>query len=511
MIASKKFRTRHIFRTKPYMNKQYKMPHNLRTLEEIHGSLNKALEVVLPHLDSKSKTHTIFMYWIPQLCTTVNTKLDLKDIENDLSFLLRLSKYSESIDANDVFISGIKLDDGTILPTGSCFVLLQNYLFSAISKTELEMLIFESGLHITIVSLIMLRNHVKGKPMLIFDENSQPINQDASKLETNFIKLSKGTMKELLKETESLKCSYILFQMKHMSVTTHEVPEAILPLCDSNFYYIFKGTSEFSCNLIILATPVKKTQHFNLPKNFPHPEPEKTELNLAKIPHCNSCRQIALNDARSYLLDPRMQFTVYDNQHLQLILHKFSQTNGSSRSQETFSKKESRRNRKNANLKPNPSSGNPNQNLRPAQKSRNTGTKSFEDNLLSRMRDHDERTDFVTQKLPNLLQNGNTVVKIENLPANITTQSLNMMLGTYTLTSSQIVGIVASNGSKQKNTSGLMNVRIVLESNCEDLPKILQKNQLKTPDNFDLRVKKTDVKDLEKFLFTNSHKILAVD
>lgn len=131
----------------------------------------------------------------------------------------------------------------------------------------------------------------------------------------------------------------------------------------------------------------------------------------------------------------------------------------------------------------------------------------FEINLRKKIEDDVRRSDFVTKVLPTLHKFGNVVIRVDNLPAKLTVHALNLMMGTYSLTSDQIVAIITS-GKKGRE---LMNIRVVLHPDNKDIQRLLGKDKCKTAYNTNLLIKRTDLKELETFLHKNYDKIRNFD
>lgn len=106
-----------------------------------------------------------------------------------------------------------------------------------------------------------------------------------------------------------------------------------------------------------------------------------------------------------------------------------------------------------------------------------------------------------------LLKAGNTVVRIDNLPAKLTIQALNLMMGTFSLKSNQIV---ASRAPKY-NACEIMDVRVVIHSNNDDLKKILSKDKCRTAYDTVLHIEQTNWKELRQFLLVNHKNLTKID
>lgn len=113
-----------------------------------------------------------------------------------------------------------------------------------------------------------------------------------------------------------------------------------------------------------------------------------------------------------------------------------------------------------------------------------------------------KRSDIVTRTMHKLHPFGNAVIKIENLPAKLTVNALNLMMGTFGLTTDQIIGTIVPG---TKKTPERINVRIIIKSDCEDMKRILAlaKRDIKVVGNASLLIKRTDLKEMETFVHTN--------
>ena len=91
---------------------------------------------------------------------------------------------------------------------------------------------------------------------------------------------------------------------------------------------------------------------------------------------------------------------------------------------------------------------------------------------------------------------GDSVIKIENLPAKLTLDALSLMMGTFTLKSDQIIA------ANQTDTGrpDLMDVRIVIDKNKPDTQSILTKNNCQTVYNTKLVIERTHHGELRKFM-----------
>ena len=103
----------------------------------------------------------------------------------------------------------------------------------------------------------------------------------------------------------------------------------------------------------------------------------------------------------------------------------------------------------------------------------------------------------------NLLKFGDTVIAIDRLPAKLSIHALNLMMGTFTLTSNQIIVSCPPN-QKEKE---IMSVRIVLKSTNDDIQRILSKNKCKTAYDTILRIECTDFNELKQFMFANGRNL----
>lgn len=128
----------------------------------------------------------------------------------------------------------------------------------------------------------------------------------------------------------------------------------------------------------------------------------------------------------------------------------------------------------------------------------------FAKSLTNKVEEDCRKSEFVTSVLPDLMKLGNTVIRIDNLLSNTTVDRLNLMMGTSTITSERVVGVVMPRGNRNPD---LMNVRIVMQSNNQELEQILSKNKCKTAHETTLVIQRTDFRELEKFLANNYDRI----
>lgn len=122
----------------------------------------------------------------------------------------------------------------------------------------------------------------------------------------------------------------------------------------------------------------------------------------------------------------------------------------------------------------------------------------------SDMEEFIRRSDIVTKTMHKIQPFGTVVIRIDNLPAQLTINSFNLMMGTYSLVCDQIIGTPVAT---KKSDPERMNVRIVINSDNDDLKRIMCKNKLKLGGNASLLIKRTDLKELETFLHTNYNRL----
>lgn len=96
---------------------------------------------------------------------------------------------------------------------------------------------------------------------------------------------------------------------------------------------------------------------------------------------------------------------------------------------------------------------------------------------------------------------GDSVIKIENLPAKLTVNGLNLMMGTFSLQSDQIVVADQPNKDGQR----LIQVRIVLNRTNPDILKILTKHLCSTPFKQTLYIEQSDHYELRKFMLAHAN------
>lgn len=115
-----------------------------------------------------------------------------------------------------------------------------------------------------------------------------------------------------------------------------------------------------------------------------------------------------------------------------------------------------------------------------------------------------------------LTKSGNTVIRVDNLPAKLTIQALNLMLGTYTLKSTQIVAARSPNSNNANNRNGnsnqveLMDIRVILYHVNEDIQRILSKKACKTCYDTVLDIEITNFKELKLFLLSRKKDLIEL-
>lgn len=114
-----------------------------------------------------------------------------------------------------------------------------------------------------------------------------------------------------------------------------------------------------------------------------------------------------------------------------------------------------------------------------------------------------QANDFVADFLK-LEELGDTVIKVDKLPANITLADFNKMFNT----SLKLKNIVAT---RDPNNENLICMRVILQSsNKPNIYKILGKNGLDTGHNTKLEAKRSNRRELESFLRKNYGKIVEL-
>lgn len=119
--------------------------------------------------------------------------------------------------------------------------------------------------------------------------------------------------------------------------------------------------------------------------------------------------------------------------------------------------------------------------------------------------DEKEQIKLVSKYLPKLISHGEIVLKVENLPLiKLTSRGLNILLGTKSITSGQVAAAVHS-------SLQLMSLRIVMQQGNDDIENILMKDKTETSYSCILICKRTNLKELERFLVKNYDIIQPVE
>lgn len=118
-----------------------------------------------------------------------------------------------------------------------------------------------------------------------------------------------------------------------------------------------------------------------------------------------------------------------------------------------------------------------------------------------------KRSDIVTKTMHRMQPLGNAVIRIDNLPTKLSINSFNLMMGTYSLVSNQIIGV---QGGKRNKEPEKMNVRIIINSGNQDMKRILDKTQSKSAGKSTLFIKRTDLKELETFIHAHYKSLITL-
>lgn len=140
-------------------------------------------------------------------------------------------------------------------------------------------------------------------------------------------------------------------------------------------------------------------------------------------------------------------------------------------------------------------------------KSTNNGkNEDFEKKLIRITEESVLKSDFVSKKLPQIVKQGDVVLKVHHLPGTKSVKQLNSMLSTRLIHSSQVVAAFY-----QFRSSTSMNIRIVTRSDSEDTQRILNKDGSELLPKYNLVATKTDFKDLETFMSKNCNLIVPLE
>lgn len=133
--------------------------------------------------------------------------------------------------------------------------------------------------------------------------------------------------------------------------------------------------------------------------------------------------------------------------------------------------------------------------------------KAFESMLVNMVDDSNERSDYVGRLYPDLMKFGNLVISVEPLPPKMTLYAFNLMMGTWSIKTEQILALDVP------NTSGkpYVTIRIVMKPTDVDAQRILCKNKFRTPYNTVLQIQRSNFKELEKFLMKHHRKIRRLE
>lgn len=118
----------------------------------------------------------------------------------------------------------------------------------------------------------------------------------------------------------------------------------------------------------------------------------------------------------------------------------------------------------------------------------------------------EKRRKLISSVLPQLNSLGNAVIRVDNLPRKLTVHTFNLMMGTYSISDKNTVGVVSGN----KNGEEMMNLMIVLDSSNIDIERVLSMNGYVTFYGTKLSCKKTNKEELESFLKKNHDKIIRL-
>lgn len=144
---------------------------------------------------------------------------------------------------------------------------------------------------------------------------------------------------------------------------------------------------------------------------------------------------------------------------------------------------------------------------KPKVKQEPTDYKAFEAMLISKVEAQNDKSDFVGQLYPDLVKYGNLVISVEPLPTQMTLYAFNLMMGTWSVKSEQILAV----DIKDRPCKPYMTLRIVMKSTDVDAQRILSKNKFKLPSGSVLQIQKSNFKELEKFLMKYHTKIRRLD
>lgn len=125
-------------------------------------------------------------------------------------------------------------------------------------------------------------------------------------------------------------------------------------------------------------------------------------------------------------------------------------------------------------------------------------SQSLERVLLNMTEDTNKTNNFVKDQMNQLSKFGDMVIRIDLLPPDLTVDMFNVMFGTYSLKSNQIIGVESL--INVKGGRPRINVRVVIKSNNKDAQRILSKNGWKIGHKCNLLIRQTNMKELEQFL-----------
>jgi len=144
---------------------------------------------------------------------------------------------------------------------------------------------------------------------------------------------------------------------------------------------------------------------------------------------------------------------------------------------------------------------------KPPKASKNRKPQLSEDELASKLEDSIKRNDFVSDIMSRIRIFGSTVLSLENIPSEISIHTLNLMLGTVSIRSDQVVAVKTPN----KNCIENLSLLVVMDPNNPDKQAILAKNKCKTNCNCTIIARQTGFAELEKFLQKHYTKIIRLD
>lgn len=130
----------------------------------------------------------------------------------------------------------------------------------------------------------------------------------------------------------------------------------------------------------------------------------------------------------------------------------------------------------------------------------------FDIKLAKKVQIDVEKSDLVSKILPELAAFGDVVLKVDNLPGELTMSTLNIILGCHTLKRDQVIGVKWC-----RDKLDVIDAHIVIQSGKNETEKILSLHDQKTTNDARIQVQRTDFKSLESYILKNHSKIIRLE